>query len=213
MAECVTNITAPSAITVQQSFTRFILLAMTASLGAAVDCAMPLEGASEVPPRRAAGKCASPRGETGLGKNLPLMGGPPALLLGPHGRGRASKDVVALAELELICGLVELAGGDEALRGEEPLERGEPHLVVLERSLLALGEGDFRDQGLPELLPRERASLGQRHRHAERPSLPGLSEHELTVPARHRGRTGHVGDEALDVFVGVLAGGRPGGAG
>src|SRR5262245_41889253 len=143
MAECVTNITAPSAITVQQSFTRFILLAMTPSLGATVDCHMPLRGSKRGATAARRGQVPESTRGTRVGENQPGWAGPPALLLGPRGRGRASKDVVALAELELKCGLVELAGRDEALRGEEPLERREPHLVVLEPCLPALGDRDL----------------------------------------------------------------------
>src|SRR5262249_59498546 len=72
---------------------------------------------------------------------------------------------------------------DEALPGQQRLERGEPDLVVDERVRPPLRGRDLRDQGLPELLPLVQALLVQRDRHAERPPLPGLVEPHLAVPS------------------------------
>jgi len=42
----------------------------------------------------------------------------------------SSVHLVALAELEGLGAVLQLLGGDQALVGEEPLEGGEPALVV-----------------------------------------------------------------------------------
>src|SRR4030095_16323967 len=102
------------------------------------------------------------------------------------GLSRASVDLVALAELELEGGLLELVRTHAPARRRHALEGGQPGVVVAERAAAGLGGGDLRDQRLAELLPRQQASLRKRDRHAEHTALPRLVEDQFAVAARHR---------------------------
>src|SRR5437016_10379602 len=90
-----------------------------------------------------------------------------------------SEHVVALAELELVRGLLDLLGSDETLLGQQLLEGREPDLVVPEGAAArGLRCRDLGDQRLAELLPLVDPLLVQRHRHAEGAPLPRLLEEE-----------------------------------
>src|SRR5438093_13745773 len=63
-----------------------------------------------------------------------------------------SEHVVALAELELVRGLLDLRGSDETLPGQQLRERREPELVVREGAATGRRCRDLGDQRLAELL-------------------------------------------------------------
>src|SRR4029453_9089449 len=105
---------------------------------------------------------------------------------GALGLSRASVDLVALAELELEGGLLELVRPHGTACRQHALEGGQPGVVVAELAATGLGGGDFRDQRLAELLPRQPALLRKRDGHPEDAALPRLVEDQLAVAARHR---------------------------
>src|SRR5262245_33882530 len=89
--------------------------------------------------------------------------------------------LVALAELELVGDLLQELRVHETAARQHALQRRQPRVVVAELPAACLRGGDLADQGLAELLPREEATLGQRHRHAEGAALPGRVEDQLAV--------------------------------
>ena len=72
----------------------------------------------------------------------------------------------------------------------EPLERGEPAIVVRRAGACP----DLGDQALLELSPRDPKALDDAERHAERSSLPRRFEDELAVAARKGRRARHLRD-------------------
>src|SRR5579871_5796912 len=108
--------------------------------------------------------------------------------------------VVVLVVVLVLClvpdhlhARLDLPLGEQPPLQQQPLERGEPALVVAPLAALvgaALPGGDLGDQRLAEPLPGERLPLGERERDPEGAALPGGGEHELAVRARRRRRPG-----------------------
>src|SRR5262245_6618797 len=117
-----------------------------------------------------------------------------------QGRGRltiGSEHVIALAELELVRGLLQLLGRDETPPRQHLLERREPDGVIHERPDMPFRVRNPPDERLPELFPLIAALLVEGYRHAEHAALPGLVEDELTVPPRKAGSPLHGGDHLV----------------
>jgi hypothetical protein len=109
--------------------------------------------------------------------------------------------VVAPAALEVARALGEGGGVDQALVGQQLLERVQPALVLARRLALAFGVGDLGDQLSLELAPREGRFVAHRDGHAEDAALPRFVEDQLAVLSRQRCGAGHVGDlSARDWF-------------
>src|SRR5215467_11086564 len=96
----------------------------------------------------------------------------------------ALEDVVATTALEVVRALGEDGGVEQALVGQELLERVEPALVVARGVAVALGARDLIDQMLLELAPHEARLMTHRHGHAEDAALPRLVEDQLAVLPR-----------------------------
>src|SRR6266446_10897526 len=105
-----------------------------------------------------------------------------------------SEHVVAASALEIARALGERPGVEQALVGEELLERVEPALVVARGLARALGVRDLADEVGLELAPREARLVAHRHGHAEDAALPRLVEDQLAVLPRQRRLARHVGD-------------------
>src|SRR5687768_14413553 len=65
-----------------------------------------------------------------------------------------SEYVIALAELELGRAFVDLVLRDDALSGQQRLERAQPVFIVGRAVAPRLGSGDLLDQPFPEVVPR-----------------------------------------------------------
>src|SRR3954447_10138788 len=98
--------------------------------------------------------------------------------------------LVVVVLLELGHARLDLAAAQDALGRQEPLDRGEPALVVapvaVRAAVLVLPLRDLGDQLLPEALPLEGVALREGDCNAERAALPGRLEDELAVRARRR---------------------------
>src|SRR6266496_1593627 len=109
----------------------------------------------------------------------------------------ASVDLVALAELKGLRAVLQLLRRDEALVLQQPLEGGEPALVVARVLAARFGLGDLGDQLALELFPTVDAGSVEGDGHAEDAPFPRLLEHQLAILARDSRGPIHVGDEPV----------------
>src|SRR5206468_256330 len=131
-------------------------------------------------PRRRGGRAPRPRPGVGArrGRDAAMVSRAVTRAYGYHWRCGPTSQLGRFVPHPALCG-GDLGERRDAALDHEPLERGEPAVVVRRAGACP----DLGDQALLELSPRDPKALDDAERHAERSSLPRRFEDELTVAA------------------------------